>query len=162
MHFISSERGSSVIGWVLILPVLFFFAAFGFVYFYLDQVRSCVAMAAREGAREYGIQLGQGVPNAESMARSKALKILIQEKMLPPGASFLPSGVKPPKGKKGASITLSNDGTWARCTITYYLPNFLPKAPRLFWKKETSGEEGWWPSEHFVFKVTGSAKHEYH
>lgn len=161
MRFIRSERGSSVIGWVLVLPVLFFFAAFGFVYFYLDQVRACVAMAAREGAREYGIQLGQGIPYAEGVARGRALDVLIQEKMLPPDADFLPGSAKPARGERGANISFSDDGTWARCTITYYVPNPLPRAPRLLWKKNVSGKEKWWPDDHFVFKVTGAAKHEY-
>ena len=160
MYFIHSERGSSTIGWILILPVLFFFTAFGFVYFYFAQVRSCVAIAVREGAREYGIQLGQGVPNAEGIARSRALNILIQQGMLPSGASFLPSGTSPRKGERGASITFFNDddGTWVRCTIVYYLPNPLPTAPRLLWEDS----KDWWPDEHFVFRVSGSAKIEYY
>lgn len=158
MHFIRSERGSSVIGWVLILPILFFFVAFGFVHFYLNQVRSCVAMAAREGAREYGIQLGQGELNARSIAQNKALNILIQQGMLPSGAGFLPGETLPKKGERGANIIFFNDGIWVRCTITYYLPNPLPIAPRLLWEDS----KDWWADKHFVFKVTGSAKIEYH
>ncbi|SHJ16163.1 TadE/TadG family type IV pilus assembly protein [Desulfofundulus thermosubterraneus] len=167
-RFLRSERGSSVIGWVLVLPVLFFFAAFGFVYFYTNQIRACAAMAAREGAREYGIQLGQvDQADAKSMAEGRALDVMIQERLLPPDAGF--SNQIPPPGKRGAGISFSDDGTWARCTITYYLPNPLPAAPRLlklFWKDqtsdegETSDEGGWWPT-HFKITVTGAAKHEY-
>lgn len=159
VRFLRSERGSSVIGWVLVLPVLFFFAAFGFVYFYTNQIRACAAMAAREGAREYGIQLGQvDQVDAESMAEGRALDVMIQERLLPPDAGF--SNQLPPPGKRGAGISFSDDGTWARCTITYYLPNPLPAAPRIIWYNQTFGKGGWWPT-HFKITVTSAAKHEY-
>lgn len=161
-RFLSSERGSSVIGWVLVLPALFFFAAFGFVYFYTDQVRACAAMAAREGARAYGIQLGQvdSPAAAEVIAGGRVLDMMIQEKLLPSDAEFLPPNQSPPPGRKGAGVSFFSDGTWAKCTVTYYLPNPLLKAPRLLWKKEASGEGDWWPA-HFKIKVTGAVKQEY-
>ena len=160
IDFIRSERGSSIIGWVIIVPTLFFFAAFGFVYFYSNQARACVAMAAREGAREYGIQLGQvGATTAEIKAKNRALKVMVQEKMFSQDKAKF-SSTPPPAGERGASATFSDSGTWAKCTITYYLPNPLPTAPRLLWKKDDGDEGGWWPV-HFKVVVTGAAKHEY-
>lgn len=162
-RFTQSCRGETI-PWLLVLPLIFFVFLFGAVYFYLDAARAGVAMAAREGAREYGVRLGRFDPDyALTMARGRAWNVLVKEGLLKNDSNFLPPGQPPPKGEKGASVRFSDSGEWVSCEITYYLPCPLPGLPRLLPASARPEGESWYRGEdkHFVFKVGASAKKEY-
>lgn len=162
-RFTQGCRGETI-PWLLVLPLIFFVFLFGAVYFYLDAARAGVAMAAREGAREYGVRLGRfDADYALAMGRGKAWDVLVKEGLLKNGSGFLPPGQPPPKGEKGASVRFSDSGEWVSCEITYYLPCPLPGLPRLLGLAPSQSWGSWYRGKdgHFVFKVGASAKKEY-
>ncbi|WP_027718093.1 hypothetical protein [Desulfovirgula thermocuniculi] len=161
--FARGYRGE-VVPWLLMLPLLFFLFFFAAVYLHLDAVRAGVALAAREGAREYGVQLGQLDPStALSAARGRVRLTLVREGLLAPQDSLLPPGQAPPQGRRGASAEFWDSGEWVGCAVTYYLPCPLPGLPRLLPELARPDPDGpWWRSKgHFVFRVAASAKKEY-
>lgn len=162
--FLSDRRGE-VVPWLIIVPLVFFIFFFGAVYLQFDQVRAGVAMAAREGARECGVQLGRTNDPGLSfiLGKERARRVLESEGLLPPGGELLSPGQVPPEGRRGASVELRDDGWWVRCTVTYYWPSPLPGLPRILYGVARPEEGPWWrTSGHFVFQVAGAAKREYH
>lgn len=148
----SNQRGD-VVSWVVIVPLIFFIFFFGAVFLHLDRVRAGVAMAAREGARTYGIALGNPAFPAWDIAAERVKTILQTEGLMPEGSDFLANGAVPAKGERGVAVQFSDTGEWATCTITYYLPNPFPRLFRLI-KSDRAFPD------HFVFTVKGAAKHE--
>jgi len=148
-------NGSVVISWALMTPIIFFVAFSGFVLMHCSQIRACAAMASREAARVYGIS------HNEEYAKHKAWDMLWEEGLLPEGIEhpngMLNEGDEYPESGRQYKIWLTDDGTWATCTIEYKMPNVLPLLPRLLAVEENPG---WWPRT-FKFKAVGSAKHEY-
>jgi hypothetical protein len=161
-NFVSGDRGE-VVPWLLVLPLIFFVFFFGASYLYLDAARSGAAMAARAGAREYGVLLGQFDPTAASAwATIKVKKVLADEGLLGSSDSLLPPDQPPPNGKRGASVELADYGEWVNCAVTYYLPCPLPGLPKLLPGIARPSNGPWWRSSgHFVFKVAAAAKKEY-
>lgn len=69
-----NKKGEILTG-ALTFPIIVFIVILGFMYIYREEVRYGVAMAAREAAREYGVQLGQlegKTVDADSLAQSLA------------------------------------------------------------------------------------------
>jgi len=160
--FLVNARGE-VVPWLITALIIFFIFFFGAVYLQLDQVRACAAMAAREGARECGIRLGQtdDFALASMLGRARARQVLEDVGLLPPGAELLPPGQPPPEKQRGASVEFRESGEWVVCTVTYYWPCPLPGLPRLLGKSHNPGAGPWWRSSgHFVFQVKGAAKRE--
>lgn len=152
-NFLKSQRGE-VVSWTVIVPLIFFIFLFGVVYLYHDRVRAGVAMAAREGAREYGIALEDPALPAWDMARGKVMEVLETEGLIPPESDYLEEAAVPTKGERGVNAEFENDEDtgWVSCTVTYYLPDPLPNLFRLI--------RGDASPAHYVFTVKGSAKHE--
>lgn len=146
------QRGD-VVSWLIIVPLIFFIFFFGAVFLHLDRVRAGIAMAAREGARAYGIALEDPTLPAWDTAAERVKTTLQAEGLMPPGSEFLSDGAEPAKGESGVATEFSDTGEWATCTVTYYLPNPFPKLFRVVKSNYIS-------PYHFVFTVTGAAKHE--
>lgn len=149
----SNQRGD-VVSWAVIVPLIFFIFFFGAVFLHLDRVRAGVAMAAREGARTYGIALGNPAFPAWDIAAERVKTILQTEGLMPEGSDFLANGAVPAKGERGVAVQFSNTGEWATCTITYYLPNPFPQLFRVV------KDSKYVLPHHFMFTVKGAAKHE--
>ncbi|RDV82343.1 TadE/TadG family type IV pilus assembly protein [Ammonifex thiophilus] len=141
----------------LLLPLFLVLFCLGVLWLHLATVKSSLDMAAREGARVYGIRLGQGDEQcARWEAEAAARRVLEGTKLLPPGFSW----GKPPAGQRGAEVNFSDDRTWARCTVRLYLPNPLAvRVPKVLSFGRESSAPSWWP-EHFTLTATGAAKHE--
>lgn len=148
------DRKGDVVTWVIIVPLIFFIFFFGAVFLHLDRARAGVAMAAREGARTYGIALEDPVLPARDMAAGRVKATLQAEGLMPAGSDFLAAGAAPAAGERGVAAEFRDTGEWAYCTITYYLPNPFPKLFRLL-KSDSA------LPYHFTFTVAGSAKHEF-
>jgi hypothetical protein len=149
------ENGSVVISWALLTPIIFFVAFGGFVLLHCSQMRDCMAMAAREAAREYGIS------HSEESAKHKAWDTLWEEGLLPENSVYdqgmLNTDEEFSEDGRHFKIWLTDDGTWAKCTIEYKMPNALPLLPRLV---AVEDNPSWWPRT-FKFTAVGSAKHEF-
>ncbi|RJO62765.1 MAG: pilus assembly protein [Dehalococcoidia bacterium] len=143
------EKGSAIISWALLTPLIFFVVFAGFVMIHLNQIRACAAMAARESARDYGIN------HKESNARRVAWDVLKQEGLLSENAAYPKGGSR--NFNADNDVKFTEDGAWVTCVITYRMPNALPLVPRL---AAAEDNPSWWPKE-FIFKAAGSAKHEY-
>ncbi|AFV11673.1 hypothetical protein Tph_c14640 [Thermacetogenium phaeum DSM 12270] len=152
VRFLRCQRGD-VVSWVVIVPLVFFIFFFGAVFLHLDRVRAGVAMAARDGARAYGIALENPYLPARDIAEEKVRDTLQAEGLMPPGSDFLADGATPARGERGVAVEFSDTGEWATCTITYYLPNPFTRLFRLI-KSDNAFPD------HFVFTVKGAAKHE--
>lgn len=148
--FIKSQDGD-VVSWVVIVPLIFFIFFFGVFYLYFDCVRAGVAMAAREGAREYGIALEDPSLPAYDMAKEKVLSILVTEGLIPEGTEVLPPTDTPAERTRGVKIVFTKKTDWVDCEVTYYLPNPFPGV---------FGLVGLTSPDHFTFSVKGAAKHE--
>jgi hypothetical protein len=146
------QRGDAA-SWVIIVPLIFFIFFFGAVYLHLDRARAGVAMAAREGARAFGIALEDPALQARDIAAGRVKATLQKEGLMPPGADFLAAGAAPAAGERGVAAEFRDTGEWTTCTLTCYLPNPLPKLFRLLRSNDDL-------PHHFVFTVLGSAKHE--
>lgn len=152
LKFLKCQRGD-VVSWVVIVPLIFFIFFFGAVFLHLDRVRAGVAMAAREGARAYGIALEDPFLPALDVAKERVKAVLQAEGLMPPGSEFLADGATPARGERGVAIEFSDTGEWTTCTITYYLPNPFPQLFKLVKSNHVL-------PYHFVFTVKGAAKHE--
>ncbi|MEG6569498.1 hypothetical protein [Thermoanaerobacterium thermosaccharolyticum] len=142
---------------VLTFPIIVFIVILGFMYIYREEVRFGVAMATREAAREYGVQLGQlegktvdADSLAQSLATKKAKDVLCSEDLFKSDDDFNDTQTS----KHSALISFTNDGQWTTCTIEYLLPNMFFNSSSLI-----SHDNSLW-SKMFVIKVTGSAKYE--
>jgi hypothetical protein len=112
-------------------------------------------MAAREGARTYGIT------HSSDKAALKAWECLKETKMIPSNTPY------PKQHGKGGHYTVDNpriksidfhdNGEWTTCSVKYRFlkPNPFRNLPRLVLDSHP------WKPDGFDFTVEGAAKHEY-
>ncbi|MFU0783825.1 MAG: hypothetical protein ACFWT2_12185 [Thermoanaerobacterium thermosaccharolyticum] len=155
-NLLRNKKGEILTG-TLTFPIIVFIVVLGFMYIYREEVRYGVAMAAREAAREYGVQLGQlegktvdADSLAQSLATQKAKNVLCSENLFKSSDDFNDTQTS----KHSALISFTNDGQWTTCTIEYLLPNMFFSSSKLI-----SNDNSLW-SKVFIIKVTGSAKYE--
>jgi hypothetical protein len=157
MYKLLRNKKGNIITGVITFPIIAFVVIFGFLYIHAEQVRAGVAMASHEGAREYGIQLGQAnndpglIASAQYRAREKAGNVLRTEGLFDQSQDF--NNGQPDGSKKDATISFTNNGVWVTCTITYYLPTLFQGSEHLI-------SHSTWLSKFFKIQVTSAAKYE--
>ena len=160
MRLLRSERGGGeIVSFAPAVAILFFVTFSGLVLLYLATVMSATHMAAREGARVYGIT------HDTDESLFKVWSLLYETKMIPSDKSIEGCVEEKERGHyvvtdsscRVAEITFADDGTWATCRIKYNFlkPNPFRKLPRLV----LSNDE--WRPNGFEFYAKGAAKHEY-
>ncbi len=154
LRFWSEESGEEIVSWIFSMTIVIFLFFFGALYLQQDRLKSGVMFAASAGARAYGIALDDPAQNAAGKAGTVVLNELMAEELLPQGSNLLAPGSAPAQGTRGAQVSLSDDGSMAFCTVTYYLPQLLPGLSRLLGGRYTNPDFS-------SFSVTGASKHEY-
>lgn len=152
IDLIRNQRGSAeVLSWVVIVPILLFFVMIASTWLNLDRQKAVSAMAARDAARVYGIELGQRNSQAASLAQARAKEILVSGNLMNSTSGFIPWGTYPPRGQNGVAISLSSS-TDAFVTLQCHVANPFPNVTRMI-------QQGTKPY-HFSYTVQGRAQIE--
>lgn len=155
LEVLENERGSiEVVAWLVVIPILLFFLLLASTWLNLDRQKAIGAMAARDAARVYGIELGRKNLQAAQEATARAKQVLVNGGLMKPSSNFLPQGHYPPRGQNGVEVTsLIDRGETVECTLTCYVVNPFPTLMKLI---RGSTE---WPY-HFSYTVSGASRHE--
>jgi hypothetical protein len=130
-NLLRDQRGSvEVLSWVVIIPILMFLLMITNTWLNLDRQKAVSAMAARDAARVYGIELGQKNPQAAALAQARAKDILASGNLMKPTSGFIPWGTHPSRGQNGVAISLS-ESTDAFVTLQCHVVNPFPNITKL-------------------------------
>ena len=102
LEVLENERGSiEVVAWLVVIPILLFFLLLASTWLNLDRQKAIGAMAARDAARVYGIELGRKNLQAAQEATARAKQVLVNGGLMKPSSNFLPQGHYPQGTERG-------------------------------------------------------------
>lgn len=168
--FFSDEKGSEVISWALIMPIIIFVVFAGIWLLNQAVIRSQLAMFSREVARECGIKYNsewKGSFNEEAIKyciKEKAEQEIFQENQITEIKSFDPELNKklfqvyaPTSSLSPMAVGIIKNADWLNCKTSVTMRNPLKKLPRLVGENDADGS--WW-SKDIPITAEGSAKIE--
>ena len=122
LEVLENERGSiEVVAWLVVIPILLFFLLLASTWLNLDRQKAIGAMAARDAARVYGIELGRKNLQAAQEATARAKQVLVNGGLMKPNSNF-PQAIIP-QGKNGVETSLIDRGETVECTLTCHVAN---------------------------------------